>query len=48
MYKQYREALDHILVNVLELKSESTIWNTLNHNGYEYIEDLLNIYDTYI
>ena len=45
-YKQYREALEHILVNVLELKSEYTIWNNLNHNGYKYIEDFLNIYDT--
>ena len=45
-YKKYKEALKHNLTNVIELKHESTIRKALNHNGYEYIQYLVNIVDT--
>ena len=44
-YKQYREALEHVLTIVLKLKTESPIRKTLTHNGYECIEDFVNIAD---
>ena len=40
--KKSREALEHVLTNVFELKSESPIWNTLIHNYCGFIEDLFN------
>ena len=47
-YNQSRESLEHVLTNVLELKSKYPIHKALIHNGYGCIEDLLNIYYTYI
>ena len=44
-YKKSREYLEHILVNVIELKSEYPIRKNLNHNDYDCIEDLFNIAD---
>ena len=44
-WKHSREALEHVLTNVLELKSESTDRKTLTQNAYECIEDLVNITD---
>ena len=44
--KQYRESLEHVLINVLELKSESTTHKTLIHNNFDSIEDLVNTSDT--
>ena len=43
--KKSREALEHALTNVLELKSQSPIWNTLIHNGCDFIKDLVNTAD---
>ena len=43
--KKCREALEHALTNVLELKSQSPIWNTLIHNGCGCIKDLVNTAD---
>ena len=45
-YNQSREAMEHVLTNVLELKTKSPIWNSLPHNGYKFIEDFVNISDT--
>ena len=44
--KQYREELEHILINVLELKIGYQIRNTLIHKYYDCIEDLVNNDDT--
>ena len=44
-YNQSREALEHILTNVIELRIESTIWKTLIQNDFDCIEDLVNIAD---
>ena len=38
--------MEHVLTNVLGLIIESLIRNTLTHNGYEYIEEFVNITDT--
>ena len=43
---RHREALEHVLTNVLELSIKSTIWETLIHNYCDCIEDLVNIADT--
>ena len=45
-HKQSRKSLEHVLTNILELKSESPIWKTLIHNDYECIEDLVNMNDS--
>ena len=45
IYKKFREYLEHILVDVIELKSEYPIRNNLNHNDYDCIEYLFNIAD---
>ena len=37
-WKNSREALYHVITNMIELKSESPIQKTLTHNGCEYIE----------
>ena len=44
-HKQYREALEHILTNILELKSESPIWKALIHNGCDCIKYLVSTPD---
>ena len=43
--KQSREALERVLNNVRELKTKYSIWNNLNHNGYECNEGLVAIVD---
>ena len=45
-YKQSRESMEHILTNVLELKSESPFWKTFNQNYCDSIEELVNISGT--
>ena len=46
IYKQSREAMEHVLTNVFELKRKYLNQKTLNHNGYECIENFVNISDT--
>ena len=41
-----REELEHILTNLLELKSKYPIRNTLIHNDCDFIEELVNTTDT--
>ena len=45
-YKEYREALEDVITNILELESESTIWKNLIHNECDCIGELVNISDT--
>ena len=45
-FYQYKEALEHLLTNGLELKSKYPNQKNLMHNDCEYIEDLVNITDT--
>ena len=43
--KKSREALENVLTNVLELKSEPPIQKTAIHNDCDFIADLANIAD---
>ena len=45
-YKYSKEALEHVISNVLKLKIKSLIQRNLNNNYYEFIEDFVNIDDT--
>ena len=44
-HKHYKETLEHLLTNVLELMSESPIRNNLIHNDCDCIEDLIKTTD---
>ena len=44
-HKQSKEALEHVLTNLLEFKSGYPIWKNLIHNDCDCDEDFVNTAD---